>query len=126
MTSPNWKIYNWVILSFQVLILVVGLLFGKIAFGWGLGDLFWYGLIIVSILTQLILTLIFKNNFNRLRILTIIFLLFLFFISLRATIWRGSEYKWNGNIFYSTSYETTFGTIPIDSRDYYINRDGKK
>ena len=33
-------------------------------------------------------------------VLTLFFLIFAIFIALKATIWRGSEYKWNGSIFY--------------------------
>lgn len=114
-SRPFWKLANWTILFLQTLILTIGLFLRHIAFGWGLGDIFWYILIIIALVTHLILTLIFKNKLNRLRTLTVIFSIFTVFICLRATIWRGSEYSWNGDIFYPASDKTSFRTIPIDS-----------
>jgi len=99
-----WKIANWIIFYIQVLILMFGLFFGHIAFGWGLGDLFWYALIFIALISQLIMTMLFKNKMKQLRIMTIVFAILTIFICLKATIWRGSEYRWNGKIFYNSSF----------------------
>ncbi len=73
---------------------------GKVAFGHGLGDIFFllflWGLTII----YLIAFLINRNKSTRLFITNILLTIPMIWIVLTATIWRGGEYSWNGEIFY--------------------------
>jgi hypothetical protein len=96
-----WKISNLAILIIQLIICSLGTFYKHIAFGWGLGDLLWYGLMYLLLLIHLILTIKAKNkSIIRFQFLTIIFLVTTIFICLQATIWRDKEYPWNGELFY--------------------------
>jgi hypothetical protein len=95
-----WKKVNFSIFSFQVLICFLGTFYKHIAFGWGLGDLLWYGIMYLLLIIHLILTLRYRNQDNHLKIIAIVFFILIIFICLKATIWRGVEYPWNGKIFY--------------------------
>ena len=96
-----WKIANWIILGVQGTICLLGTFYKHIAFGWGLGDLLWYGIMYILFITQLILTIRkLKQNSQGYLPLVLIFTITTIFICLRATIWRGVEYRWNGELFY--------------------------
>jgi hypothetical protein len=96
-----WKISNAIVLGLLVLICGLGTFYKHISFGLGLGDMFGYLVLYLGTLTHLILTLISrKKGSQRHSILTFIFLTFTILIVLNATIWRGNEYKWNGQLFY--------------------------
>jgi hypothetical protein len=97
-----WRYCNLTILIFQIVICSLGTFYKHIAFGWGLGDLIWYGLMYILLLVHLVLTIKGKAKpIQYFRVLTIIFLISTTYICLKATIWRGVEYRWNGNIFYN-------------------------
>jgi len=96
-----WKISNWIILGIQATICGLGTFYKHIAFGWGLGDLLWYGLMYSLFAIHLGLTISSrKKGFERHLKLTIIFLLTTVYICLQATVWRDIEYPWNGELFY--------------------------
>lgn len=95
-----WKKINFLILSLQVLICFLGTFYKHIAFGWGLGDLLWYGIMYLLLIMHLILTLRYRNQDNNLKKIAIVFFILIILICLKATIWRGVEYPWNGKIFY--------------------------
>jgi len=95
-----WKIINSLILIFQILLCFLGTFYKHIAFGCGLGDLIWYGIMYIFLLTHLILTLRYRNQNDKLKIIATLFFTLLVFICLKATIWRGVEYPWNGKIFF--------------------------
>ena len=97
-----WKIANWIILGVQGTICLLGTFYKHIAFGWGLGDLLWYGIMYVLFIIQLILTIRkLKQNSQGYLPLVLIFTITTIYICLRATIWRGVEYRWNGELFYN-------------------------
>ena len=97
-----WKISNLIVLGMLFFICALGTFYKHIAFGWGLGDFFGYILMYGILLTHSISTIISrKKGVNRHKYLTIIFLLLTIYICLQATIWRGTEYSWNGKIFYN-------------------------
>ena len=84
-----------------------------ITFGHGLGDL--YDLINLVILSTVLFVFyfiifkIFKNKSSKiLNLLKIIYYLYITFIiilfSLKLTLFRGSEYSWNGNIFFKVPF----------------------
>jgi hypothetical protein len=97
-----WKIINWIILGTQMIICALGTFYKHIAFGWGLGDLLWYGIMYILLITHLIITIRMQKqkSLNYLP-LVLFFTITTIFICLRATIWRGVEYRWNGEIFYN-------------------------
>ena len=92
-----WFIGNLLIIIYGVLLCLIGKFYKHISFGAGLGDLFWYGFIYLLILAHGYLLL---NKKFDLIIIFLIFLLLWIFISLKATYFRGHEYKWNGKKFY--------------------------
>ena len=96
-----WKITNLIILFIQSVICLLGTFYKHIAFGWGLGDILWYGLMYLLLFTHLVLSIKGKKKTKSyFQILTTIFLVTTIFICLQATIWRDVEYPWNGKIFY--------------------------
>lgn len=96
-----WKLFNLMILIIQVILVLTGTLFKQIAFGWGLGDLIWYGLLYLMLIIHLILTIVgWKKSRKYHQKLSLTFFLLIVWICLEATIWRDSEYAWNGKIFH--------------------------
>lgn len=96
------KYCNLIILSFQAIICLIGTFYKHIAFGWGLGDIIWYGFTYFLFFIHLILTVKGKAKSNNyFCVLIVFFLITTIYICLKATIWRGQEYRWNGNIFYN-------------------------
>jgi len=99
--TKYWKILNFIVLGLLILICGLGTFYKHISFGLGLGDIFGYLVLYVGTLIHLILTRVFRKKGNLLHgFLAITFLTFTVFIILKATIWRGSEYRWNGSLFY--------------------------
>lgn len=95
-----WKIIN-LILLFILILIALQLFTGNIAFGHGLGDLFYFGIIYFVLLIHLCFTFFVRNkDVTYYKVLSIIFLLFIIGIIFKATILRGPEYPWNGNILY--------------------------
>ncbi len=100
--SNFWKIFNLLVLGFLISLCVVGTFFKQISFGLGLGDLFGIAFLYAATLIHIVLTFSFrKNKTNRYMVLSLIFLVLSIAISLKATIWRGAEYRWNGDLFYT-------------------------
>jgi tetratricopeptide (TPR) repeat protein len=104
------QIIIWTVLAYHVLILLLSL-GGSISFGYGLGDLgidigyFCIFLILVTlnIWTQSAKT---KRISRIINFITLtISVLSLFTLTASFTIWRGSEYGWNGEIFYPSSVQ---------------------
>jgi hypothetical protein len=99
--KKKWKILNSIVLGYLVLVCILGMTFKQITFGWGLADLVGYIILIGGTILHSILTFFLRNKKEgKKAILTIFFLMFSIFISLKATIWRGNEYSWNGSLFY--------------------------
>ena len=97
----TWKLINIIIISIQVVILILGTFYKHISFGMGLGDLIAYGIMYLIFFIHLFLTTIGKDKeISYYRNLSIFFLFLTIWICLEATIWRNSEYRWNGKIFY--------------------------
>ena len=99
---PNfWKIANSILLSIQFIICTLGTFYKHLAFGRGLGDMYWYGLMYLLFIVHLILTINSGNkSLERFKIITVIYTITTLFICLQATIYRGPEYPWKGEIFY--------------------------
>ncbi len=83
-----------------MIFLIIGNWKGYITYGYGLGDLFYLILAVIALLITSVLA--FHVFIKRRRLmLFLMFLIFsiVIFFGLNATIYRGSEYKWNGQIF---------------------------
>jgi len=96
-----WIIINSIILLIQTIIILLGTFYKHISFGMGLGDVIAFGFIYLLFFIHLFLTFKGKNKrLNYFRNLSIIFFILTIWICLEATIWRNTEYRWNGKIFY--------------------------
>ena len=79
-----------------------GLMFyGSLTFGKGLGDLFFMGGHLLGFLALLVLGWASRasRKSQLTGLLTVAVLGQLVFLSLQVTLWRGSEYQWNQQIF---------------------------
>lgn len=71
---------------------------GKLTFGHGIGDIVY--LILLVLLLLVFGYFIYRNEkLNRPIILIVFMLVSVLLIGLKITIWRGSEYPWNGELF---------------------------
>src|ERR1035437_9351421 len=96
-----WRISNLVVLGLLIIICLLGTFYKHISFGAGLGDIFGYLFLYFTTLVHLVITVLSrKKGDRRYKYFTIIFLVLMIFICLKATFGRGPEYPWDGNIFY--------------------------
>lgn len=85
-------------------ILILGLISillqtGKVRFGYGLGDIVYHGITYIALIMYSIILFFGEQIPERIKMLFIIlFLLFSIYLMLSMSIWRGGEYKWDGNI----------------------------
>jgi hypothetical protein len=99
--TKTWRIANLVVLGLLILISFLGTFYKHISFGMGLGDIFGYAGLYLTTLIHFILTIASrKKGATRHLILAIVFFVVTIWICLGATLWRGSEYPWNGRVFY--------------------------
>jgi hypothetical protein len=102
-------IYNWIILAYLSLVTILTLN-GNIAFGNGLGDLVYLIACGLLVFIQLIVVAIIIRQQKGLYNPTPFywwgsgFLLAALFLSWKFTLGRGSEYSWDGNIFYHNPF----------------------
>lgn len=95
------KILNYIILGFLISLCFIGTFFKHISFGLGLGDMLGYAILYITTLIHLILILLFRKKGSILHFsLALIFLITTIITCLKATTWRGSNYPWNGQLFY--------------------------
>lgn len=96
-----FNFFNYIILGFLVFLCLLGTFFKQVSFGLGLGDFIGYLVLYITTLAYLILTLILRKKRTKILFpISIIFFFLTIMICLKATIWRGSEYRWNGQLFY--------------------------
>src|SRR5262245_7250811 len=99
----TWRIINAIVLGILVSISIVGTFFKHISWGWGLGDLLAYGFLYFITIIHFVLTIRTRSvDRGRNMVLSIVFFCLTVLFCLKATIWRGGEYRWNGKIFYDT------------------------
>jgi hypothetical protein len=116
--TTTTKILNLIVLGLLILISFLGTFYKHISFGLGLGDILGYIVLYIGTITHLILTITSRNKgLTRHLFLVSIFLTFTILIALKATIWRGHEYQWNGSIFYLPCPTN----IKIDNLDIQTN-----
>ena len=115
--TTTTKILNLIILGLLIVICLIGTFYKHISFGLGLGDIMGYIVLYVGTITHIILTIKSRNKgLTRHCFLVSIFSTFAILIALKATIWRGHEYQWNGSMFY----------LPCPTNINIENRDIKK
>ena len=93
------KYYGFLLLGILVFFAGSAIL-GKIAFGYGLGDVLYIFMLWGISILFLILFLIYRNQTLPLFATNVLFTVPVIWIVFMATIWRGSEHPWNGEIFY--------------------------
>jgi hypothetical protein len=101
--------YNWTIWSYLI-ILTFFSFNGNLVYGLGSGDIVYIGACALAVFSQLGLSLFIyhkkkrKLNTTALYFWGTAFLLVAFCLTWKCTIGRGSEYHWNGNIFFSSPF----------------------
>lgn len=99
------KVLNIIYLGYSVisLLILLGVLMGKLSFGLGLGDL---GMLIISLVILILIGsfVFFKRRFTeKIKswnwIISVVILLIVIYLILSLSLWRGVEYPWNGNLF---------------------------
>ncbi len=90
--------------SLLLLLLYLVLVFfsfqGSLSFGIGLGDIFYYILLWVTILLFAFIVYRLRRDISGLLIFNVFFTGVAVWFILSATVWRGFEYPWNGELFY--------------------------
>lgn len=92
-------IYTFYAYLFFLLLILIGVLAGKLSFGLGLGDI---GMIIVSLVLAVLGGLV---VYHRLKLgywnifIALFFIGILIYLFLSLTFLRGAENPWNGNVF---------------------------
>ncbi|MEO1514234.1 MAG: hypothetical protein AAFV95_04455 [Bacteroidota bacterium] len=100
MNNP-WFLANLLVFGLSIGICLLEKYYKHISFGWGLGDLLWHMLLHIAMAIQVVLTIVYWNRGDVYhKYIALSFFAFLVLLALKATIWRGSEYPWNGRIFY--------------------------
>jgi hypothetical protein len=75
--------------------------YGKLTFGWGLGDVFAFLGIVILVIVQLSLVLfsVVKRKPDLSKTVAVTYAIIAILVTLMMTIGRGPEKKWNGRIF---------------------------
>ena len=94
------KYYGTILIGILVFLSVNGM-GGRLAFGYGLGDLLYLLILWGITIVYVILFLVTRNKSDAKLIINVIFTIPVVWIILMATVWRGVEYSWNGEIFYT-------------------------
>jgi hypothetical protein len=93
------KTLNFALLFLEILICLVILSGHKIAFGHGETDFFYFCLFYLSVIGHFVLTISSTIRHQTVKLQLIIFSLLTLFILSKATIFRGAEFPWDGDIF---------------------------
>ena len=93
------KTLNFALLLFEILTCVIILSGHNIAFGHGGTDFFYFCLFYLSVTVHFVLTIRSTIRHKTIKLQLIIFSLLTLFIISKATIFRGSEFPWDGDIF---------------------------
>jgi hypothetical protein len=101
MKSLIWV--NRILLAFFILFSMLGIA-GRLVFGHGLGDLFYYLFVWVVAVVFIIFSVYEKKQSFHLFLFTnIVFALILIYLVYLMTAGRGPEYPWNGKILYPST-----------------------
>lgn len=95
------KHWNSILFSFYILFVAsifYGSLSGYLTFGFGLGDLLKLGELVFTLIIIIVVYFLTRKNYKY--IFCVFIILFTVYFSLGITIFRGSEHKWDGNVFY--------------------------
>ena len=97
--------YNWLIFGYLLLVTILTSI-SKITYGYGLGDLFYFFVCSLFVISQLAVTIFIyrkqkiQNKRSAFYFCGTFFLLMAVYLTYKFTLGRGSEYIWNGDIFY--------------------------
>jgi hypothetical protein len=101
MKSLIWV--NRILLAFFILFSMLGIA-GRLVFGHGLWDVFYYLLVwIVAVVLIIISVYKKKLSFHQFLFINIVFALILIYLIYLMTAGRGPEYPWNGKILYPST-----------------------
>lgn len=93
------KYYSIVLIIFSVFIMI-NMIAGRIRFGHGIGDVFYYMISWVAISIFLIVLFLSRKNTIAVAFINIFFTGILIILILEATFLRGVESPWNGHILF--------------------------
>lgn len=93
------KYYSFILLAILIFF-SVNSIEGNIAFGRGLADAIYHLALWLMTLAYVINWAINRTNEKRLLAANVIFTMLMVWMVLSATLWRGAEYGWNGEVFY--------------------------
>ena len=93
------KTLNFALLLFEILTCVLILTGHNIAFGHGGPDFFYFCLFYLGVTAHFVWTIRSTIRHKTVKLQLIIFSVLTLFILLKATIFRGSEFPWDGDIF---------------------------
>ena len=112
MVDHYWNIVNIAILVYGLSICLLSKYYKPVSFGWGLGDLIWHILMYLSVILHICIYLIALDRSSKsTSIIAIGFAVVWILFSLKATLFRGDEYKWNGKLFYEHPSEVKLNQI---------------
>jgi len=100
----RWLLFNIILLVIQITILILSTT-SSITFGHGLGDLVYLFWLLLSIITHVVLIIFLSRikDENRkkfsMRVITFVFLATTSYLMYKASIGRGSEHPWKGELF---------------------------
>ena len=98
-------IITYIVYTIVSIFIVSRILLGYLSFGYGLGDIMY--LIITAILWVIITILVLINRktvkISSLAILTLTMIICIIFLISKITIFRGPEYRWNGDLFHTVN-----------------------
>lgn len=96
----NKIVTTYLILVIQTMIAILSLN-GKLTYGYGLGDVFYFSIYIgASIIISLIATILWRKKKN-IRISNLLFAILLLLNVLQITLLRGTEMPWDGRILFN-------------------------
>ena len=86
-----------------LLILSILLMTGRVRFGFGLGDIVYHGLVYIGLIIYGIYFIVKKEIPQKTNLVfPILSIIFCGYLILTMTIWRGGEYRWNGDVLVPT------------------------
>ncbi|ANQ51825.1 hypothetical protein MY04_4490 [Flammeovirga sp. MY04] len=109
------RVLNLILLSFLIIICLLGLFYKHISFGMGLGDILGYFFLISgTVLYVYLFQKYYKGGIAPQLLMLNFYFIFTFLVVLKATYLRSDEYKWNGCLF----YERCFRDFQITNSNY--------
>ena len=111
--SMIWLAANIAIIIYGTTICVLNIWYKHVSFGSGLGDKLWELGMYLALTSEGIILLSSHDSygFERHWIYSFLFGTFWIVLTLKATIFRGNEYRWNGKLFYDKTDHSSSDNI---------------